>query len=377
MTEPSTLTLQPNEHEEDSSSSSSPFYWWKSIPKFSSKDGSLNSPSSLSSSMIKVLREMERLCLISEHGVDDLKHKLMIYKPGDFWIPIGGIKKEDVDIPPVITILLVGLCGSGKSSLINLMYSVLGRSGLIPFSQTSDESSNYSTMILEEHNVLRSTRNGFCIYDSRGLDCNRMEDGLKEVTRWMTDGVCHNQPCHFGENDVNIKLNCSSDGFVRRRVNYVVVVADLTDVYKAFFCGGDFKPVDALKSLFHCPSIKTSNVDPILILTHGDKLQPMERLNCRIKVCSYLGIPVTTGTYDILCLTEQGILAEESDPVTSFALTEAIYRMLLQSDRTHPPIKTYKDWITDILSRILRSLACFFAMISRIFQRWGDKYKMA
>ncbi|XP_076944664.1 uncharacterized protein LOC143615428 [Bidens hawaiensis] len=360
---------EPHEHEDSSSSSPSPFQWWRSLPEIKS---------SSSSCITKVLREMERLCLISEHGVDDLKHKLMVYKSGDFWIPVGGIKKEDMYIPPVITVLLVGLSGAGKSSIINLMYSVLGRSGLIPFSQTSNESSNYSTMILEEHNVLRSTRNGFCVYDSRGLDDNRMGECLKEVARWMNDGVRHNQRCRFGgEDGVNMRLNCSPDGFVRRRVNCVVVVADLTDVYKAFFGGGDFKKVEAIKSLFHCASIRKSNVDPILILTHGDMLQPMERLNCRIKICNYLGIPVTTGAYDIVCLTEQGILAEESDPITSFALTEATYRILLQSDRTHPPKRKYKDWIADFLSRIMCSLAYFFAMISRIFQRWGDKHKIA
>lgn len=75
--------------------------------------------------------------MVSEHGVDELKHKLMVYKSGDFWLPIGGINKEDMEIPPVITVLLVGLTASGKSSLVNLMYSVLGISGLIPFSQTS------------------------------------------------------------------------------------------------------------------------------------------------------------------------------------------------------------------------------------------------
>lgn len=320
---------------------------------------------------------MERLCLISEHGVDELKHKLMIYKSGDFWLPIGGINKEDLDIPPIITVLLLGLSGSGKSSLVNLMYSVLGRSGLIPFSQTSNESQNYSTMILEEHNVLRSTRNGFCIYDSRGLDVNRMEEGLEEVGRWLKDGVRHNQQCRFGEDDddVEVSLNCSSDGYVKRKVNYVAVVADLTVVYKAFFCGGDFTPVLAIKSLFHSPSIRTSNANPLLILTHGDMLQPEERINGRIKICSYLGISVTTGAYDIVCLTEQGILPEESDPVTSFALTEAIYRGLLQSDRTHPPKKTYKNWIRDIFSRVMCFFACFFAMLSRIFQRWSGKQK--
>lgn len=122
-----TLTHQNSEE-------SSSFCWWKSIPEFKSP---YDSSSSSSSSMFKVLREMERLRMISEQGVDELKHKLMIYKSGDFWLPIGGIKKEEMDIPPIITVLLVGLSGSGKSSLVNFMYSVLGRSGLIPFSQTS------------------------------------------------------------------------------------------------------------------------------------------------------------------------------------------------------------------------------------------------
>ncbi|KAL2459304.1 uncharacterized protein Fot_54993 [Forsythia ovata] len=86
---------------------------------------------------IKVLREMERLAFVAVEGLEDLRHKLISYRSGDFWLPIGGIKKEDMDIPPVVTILLAGISGPGKSSLVNLMYSVLGRSGLIPFAQTS------------------------------------------------------------------------------------------------------------------------------------------------------------------------------------------------------------------------------------------------
>lgn len=42
-----------------------------------------------------------------------------------------------MDIPPVNTILLVGFHNAGKSSLVNLMYSVLGRSGLVPFAKTT------------------------------------------------------------------------------------------------------------------------------------------------------------------------------------------------------------------------------------------------
>ncbi|GKD17517.1 P-loop containing nucleoside triphosphate hydrolase, partial [Tanacetum coccineum] len=124
-----TLTHQQNDQEEPNTR----FCWWKTIPEFTS----LKTSSTSSLSIFKVLREMERLCSISEHGLDELKHKLMVYKAGEFWLPIGGLKKENIDIPSEITVLLTGLSGSGKSSLVNLMYSVLGRSGLIPFSQTS------------------------------------------------------------------------------------------------------------------------------------------------------------------------------------------------------------------------------------------------
>lgn len=126
--------------DQDESQSSSVFYWWKTgtnlVDEIEHLKVDLSDISKLTP-RLKLLREMERLALISQEGVDDLRHKLITYRSGDFWLPVGGIKKEDMNIPPIITILLVGLSGSGKSSLVNLMYSVLGRSGLVPFAQTS------------------------------------------------------------------------------------------------------------------------------------------------------------------------------------------------------------------------------------------------
>lgn len=88
---------------------------------------------------LKVMRELERLALVASDGLDDLRHRLVAYRAGDLWVPMGGIKKEEMEIPSIITILLVGFNGGGKSSLVNLMYSVLGRAGVIPFAQTSGE----------------------------------------------------------------------------------------------------------------------------------------------------------------------------------------------------------------------------------------------
>jgi hypothetical protein len=113
--------------------------WWRSAAKFDEcvkVKYDLPNVSSLTP-RLKVLKEMERLALIAPEGLNELRHKLQMYRSGDFWVPVGGISKEEMDIPPTITILLVGFTGSGKSSLVNLMYSVLGRSGIIPFAQTS------------------------------------------------------------------------------------------------------------------------------------------------------------------------------------------------------------------------------------------------
>lgn len=70
------------------------------------------------------------------------------------------------------------------------------------------------------------------------------------------------------------------------------------------------------------------------MLTHGDLLTTEERIEGRLKLCERLGIPETNGVYDVVCLTEYGFLAEESDPVTAYVVAEAAYRALLISDGT-------------------------------------------
>ncbi|KAK1388014.1 hypothetical protein POM88_016192 [Heracleum sosnowskyi] len=97
----------------------------------------------------------------------------------------------------------------------------------------------------------------------------------------------------------------------------------------------DLAPIQTISEIFHCPSIRKSNENPILILKHGDMLRIEDMINGRLKICEYLGVSETMSSYDIAYLTEHGILPEESDPVTSYSLTEAVYHTLLQSDRTH------------------------------------------
>ena len=242
------------------------------------------------------------------------------------------------------------------------------------------------------------------MYDNRGVDLNRMREGLEEISSWMSDGVRHYQPCSRTEDNAatipQIGCQLSSARFTPRPVNCAVLVVNLAETAGAFK-KGDLKPLQAIRDLFRCPAIRKSSnplllsiyfsLDsrelglnscrpsqtcrrkPLLILTHGDMLSAEERIDGRLKLCEYLGVPEGTGAYDIPCLTEQGILPEESDPVTSYALTEAIYRVLIQSDRTHLPTRKPQDWLLIVWSWIMCSIAAFFASLAFFFSKFGPK----
>ncbi|MCD7454630.1 hypothetical protein HAX54_025376 [Datura stramonium] len=142
-------------------------------------------------------------------------------------------------------------------------------------------------MFLEEHNVLRSMRSGFCVYDTRGLDSNDMIEGLDEVSTWMTRGVRHNQPClrHGEDYNSNTYGGGTNTRYTKRKVDCAIIVANLSEINKAF-SSGDLKHVVALKSLFNNPSIRKSN-ENLLILTHGDTITAEERITSRLEICDF------------------------------------------------------------------------------------------
>ncbi|PPS05030.1 hypothetical protein GOBAR_AA15633 [Gossypium barbadense] len=396
--------------EDDCESCTLAYCWWRTATKFDEcAKLKLDFPDvSILTPRLRLLRELERLALIAPDGLNELRHKLLGYRSGDFWVPIGGINKEDMDIPSLNTILLVGFSGSGKSSLINLMYSILGRSGLIPFAQTSSvialccekglgncskkkifkfsnlhagSCSNYTTMYMEEHNVLRSMRSGFCVYDSRGFDYGRTREALEELSSWMSEGVHHNQLClryrdsKMMTDDMENNDMGSSSKFVLRRVNCVIVVANMAEIYQALKAG-DLKPLEAIRQLFCCAALRKSNENPLVILTHGDLLSTEERIDGRLKICECLDISETNGVFDIVCLTEYGFLEEECDPVSAYALTEVVYRALLISDRGQLPKKRFHHRALLILLCLVRFIGVCFAFLADVCSKLGEKEKL-
>lgn len=116
-------------------------------------------------------------------------------------------------------------------------------------------------MFLEEHNVLRSLRSGFCLYDSRGFDYDKMSESLEELSSWMNDGVHHNQLCLrsgdylLRKDELEVLMSRSSSKFARRRVNCAMVVANVAEIYKSYKAG-NYKPLDAIKELYCSPAFK-------------------------------------------------------------------------------------------------------------------------
>ncbi|KAH9605588.1 hypothetical protein KSS87_016326 [Heliosperma pusillum] len=366
---------------DDSSQPDADFHWWRSCATSEEMSAlKINSVSEMAdwTPRLKVMRELERLAIVAPDGLDDIRHRLVAYRAGDLWVPVGGVQREGMNIPPQVTILLVGFSGGGKSSLVNLMYSVLGRAGIIPFAQTSGSSltCGSTTMMLEEHNVTRSMRAGFCIYDSRGFDYNdRQGESLAELSEWTVQGVRHNQLCPRLRDPIDHLSVGSSSKFAKRRVNCAMVVANMAELYEELIkTGGSSKHLDSTKQVFSYSALKRGNQNPILILTHGDTLAATDRINARLKICEYMGISETSGVYDIVCMTEYGVAPEECDPVTAYSLTEAVYRALLISDMSHTPKLNYIDKAIFYLTCLLQFIGVFFALLARIFSGPSRRY---
>ena len=212
--------------------------------------------------------------------------------------------------------------------------------------------------------MLRSTRNGFCVYDSKGVDYDQMEDGLEEISNWLEDGVRHLQPCAgVDHGEERPRFTGPPPRFLKRKVNGVMVVINMEEIYRAQKCG-DSRPLLAARSIFRRAA---EGRDPVVALTHGDLLAAEERVEARLTICESLGVSESTGAYDIACMNECGLLVDEFDVVTAYSLAEAVYRAILVADRSHLPKRKPVEWVLYGVNRFMWFLSAVFAFISFCF----------
>lgn len=139
------------------------------------------------------------------------------------------------------------------------------------FNTGSSVNSESTTMFLEEHNVLRSVRSGFCVFDSRGFGYNDREDeSLMELSQWTSEGVKHNQPCcRLSDESRNVNIGSTSTStsrkFSKRQVNCAMVVANMADLYDQLKTG-DSKPLEATREVFCQPDLKRGSKFFLIIL---------------------------------------------------------------------------------------------------------------
>ncbi|KAK8636079.1 hypothetical protein V6N13_004789 [Hibiscus sabdariffa] len=192
-------------------------------------------------------------------------------------------------------------------------------------------------MYMEEHNVLRSMRSGFYVYDSRGFNYGRTREALEELSSWMSEGVHRNQLClRYSDCDT---MNDDMENDVMR-------------------------------------SSSNHNDNDV---QHGLKVHKTimeERIDCKLKICECLDSSETDRVYDIVCLTEYRFLIEEVDPVSPYALTEVVYRALLISDKGHIPRKKFQDWALLILAWLVCSVGVCFSFVADICSKLGEKKKL-
>lgn len=119
-------------------------------------------------------------------------------------------------------------------------------------------------MYLVEHNVMMSMKSGFCVFDSRGFNYDKTAGAFEELTSWMSNGVSHNQLCLRSGDDVSTLESAdddddvglrSSSKYVQRRVNCVMVVVNVAEVYKASKAG-NLQPLEATRELFCFPALR-------------------------------------------------------------------------------------------------------------------------
>ncbi|KAH9304240.1 hypothetical protein KI387_008644, partial [Taxus chinensis] len=265
--------------------------------------------------------------------IDEETKRILKYTPGNWLVETGGMNRCDYDIPCVTSLLLVGLKGAGKSSLINSILRVLSDGHqMLNRAQVSYKSSPESgTYFLQEYSVPEAS-NTFCIYDSCGLLGNVTEDSLL-LQSWLENGIRHGQMVVRSSDDIVVRTAFGNKERAEwhkfskiRKVHFVIFVVNALSVFQ-LMTTMDTESLGILVKLFSFPYLSFKDDKPVIVMTHGDALDASNRLKARIFLGELLGVSAADQIFDI---------SDECNLATDVAVLDMLEYALQRADNNLP-----------------------------------------
>lgn len=284
-----------------------------------------------------VLKSYEELQFHKDY-LKEAKNKILSYTPVSWIEEVGGVKASDYNIPKKTTLLLIGLRGSGKSSLVNKISRVFDDDPFTPErAQVSYSSDGDGTCFLQEYTIPRGS-SSFCLYDTRGLS-DDLSENKKTVKRWMTKGVCHGKLITRDSDDAHLKAKACRNrycAFESNVVNCVIFVVSAVQMLQLIDSDDETKrqQTQAVASTFNYPLLSFKDEKPIVVLTHGDLLSLSDRTRIRMYLGQLLGIHPKKQIFDI---------PESDDLGTRLTILNMLRHCLELADK-NLPFKKYQPF---------------------------------
>ncbi|XP_062174416.1 uncharacterized protein LOC133879722 [Alnus glutinosa] len=287
----------------------------------------------------EVLQSYDELRIRSKN-LNAATSKILSYVPGAWIEKVGGLQLTDYDVPKTTSLILVGLKGSGKSSLVNKISRVFEEDKFVSErAQVSYTSVGDGTYFLHEYMIPKGSMS-FCLYDTRSLSDDSSEN-TEMLKRWLTKGVHHGDPVIRGSDSPSLRtsMKCKArwNGFPSREirmVNFVIFVVNGISVLKAMDSNDDsyMKYIQTIAEAFSCPYLSFKDDKPVVVVTHGDLLSLSDRARVRVHLGELLGIPPAKQIFDI---------PESCDAVTELTIIDLLRFSLEHADKNLP----HKSWI--------------------------------
>ncbi|MCD7452283.1 hypothetical protein HAX54_016115 [Datura stramonium] len=261
----------------------------------------------------------------------EAKYKILRYTPGASIEEVGGMKASDYNIPQKMTLLLIGLRGSGKSSLVNKISRVFDDDPFTPErAQVSYSSDGDGTNFLHEYTIPRGS-SSLCLYDTRGLS-DDLSENKKIVKRWMTKGVRHGKLITRDSDDAHLKSKARRNRYCAIEsnvVNCVIFVVSAVQILQSMDSDDETKrqQTQAVATTFNDPLLSFKDQKPVVVLTHGDLLSLLDRTRIRMYLGQLLGIHPKKQIFDI---------PESDDLGTRLTILNMLSNCLEHADKNLP-----------------------------------------